>query len=117
MEFKQVIIVRKDLKLPKGKLCVQVAHASVSAYLETLKKKPDWANLWIESGQKKILVRVDNLDELLKRMNKAEELGIPKHLVRDAGLTVLEPGTITCLGLGPAPSSLLDKITGDLKLV
>jgi len=117
LELKQVIIVRKDLKLPKGKLCIQVAHAALSAYLETLEKKPEWAKKWLESGQKKILVKVDNLDELYERMKIAIELDIPNFLVKDAGLTVLEPGTITCLGLGPAPAHIIDKVTGDLKLV
>ncbi len=117
MELKQVIIVRKDLKLPKGKLCIQVAHASLSAYLETLEKNPEWAKRWLESGQKKILVKVNNLKELFERMKMALELGIPVFLVRDAGLTVLDPGTITCLGIGPGPSHIIDKVTGDLKLV
>ncbi len=117
MELKQVIIVRKDLKLPKGKLCVQIAHAAVSAYIETKKRKPEWANEWLNQGQKKIVVKVGSLVELEKRKKIAEELGLPAVLIADAGLTVLEPGTITCLGVGPAPSDIIDKVSGDLKLL
>ena len=117
MELKQVIIVRKDLKLPKGKLCVQIAHAAVSAYIEAKKEKPEWANEWLNQGQKKIVVKVDSLAELEKRKKIAEELGLPTALIADAGLTVLEPGTITCLGVGPAPSDIIDKVSGDLKLL
>ena len=117
MEFKQVIIVRNDLKLPKGKLCVQVAHAAVAAYIETNKNKPEWANEWLNQGQKKIVVKVNSLKELEERQGRANELGIPNVMIADAGLTVLEPGTITCLGIGPAPADLVDKVSGDLKLV
>jgi len=38
-------------------------------------------------------------------------------LVRDRGLTQVPPGTITCLGLGPAPADLLDSLTGNLTLL
>ena len=115
--LKQVIIVRKDLKLPKGKLCVQVAHAAVSAYIETKKVKPEWAEEWIKEGQKKIVVKVNNLKELEEKKEEADNLGLPNSIIADAGLTVLEPGTVTCLGIGPAPVDLIDKITGDLKLL
>ncbi|MGQ4891930.1 MAG: peptidyl-tRNA hydrolase Pth2 [Candidatus Njordarchaeia archaeon] len=115
--LKQVIIIRKDLKLPKGKLCVQVAHAAVSAYIETKKIKPEWAEKWIQEGQKKIVVKVNNLEELEKKKTEADGLGLPNSMIIDAGLTVLKPGTTTCLGIGPAPVKLIDKVTGDLKLL
>jgi len=115
--LKQVILVRKDLALPKGKLCVQVAHAALAAYLETEKKHPDWAKKWLENGQKKIVLKVSNLDELLEIYNKAVQHNLPTALIRDAGLTVLPPNTITSLGIGPAPEELLDKITKHLKLL
>ncbi len=115
--MKQVIIVRKDLKIGKGKLCSQVAHASIGSYLETLKKNKDWAEKWIEEGQKKIVLCVDSLDELLELKKKFDEEGIPNFLVIDAGLTQVPPGTITCLGVGPAPEELIDKHTSKLKLL
>lgn len=116
-EFKQVILVRKDLKLPKGKLCVQVAHAAITAFIEAKKLNEMWAEEWLKQGQKKILVKVGSLRELEDRKKLAESLGLPYAMIMDAGLTVLEPGTITCLGIGPAPSDLIDKVTGDLKLL
>ncbi len=115
--LKQVILVRKDLGLPKGKLCVQVAHASLSAYLEAEKKHPEWAQKWLNSGQKKIVLKVNTLDELLEIYNKAVQLDLPTVLIRDAGLTVLPPNTITSVGIGPAPENIIDKITGHLKLL
>ncbi len=116
-DFKQVIVVRTDLRMGKGKLAAQVAHAAVSAAEVARREKPEWFRRWIETGQKKIVVKVRGLEELFSLRRAAEELGIPTFLVVDAGFTQLKPGTITCLGLGPAPSELLDKVTGGLPLL
>jgi len=117
MEFKQVILVRKDVKMGKGKLAVQVAHASLSAALKAKEMKPNWFDRWIKEGQPKIVLKVENLEELYHYLKIAEEYGLPLELIRDSGLTQLRPGTVTCLGIGPAPSKLLDEITGELKLL
>ena len=117
VEIKQVIVVRRDIKMSKGKLAVQVAHASVSALLEALNFHKEWVDVWLNQGQKKIVVRVDSLDELLEIYNKAKEAGLPTVLISDKGLTQLEPGTITSVGIGPAPSKKIDEITGKLKLL
>ncbi len=116
-EFKQVIVVRNDLKLPKGKLAVQVAHASVTAAFEVYKKKKEWFDIWMKQGQRKIVVKVKDLNELEQIYKKAIEMSLPVCIIRDAGLTVVPPGTITCAGIGPAPAELVDKITGHLKLL
>jgi len=116
-DYKQVIVVRTDLGLPKGKLCVQVAHAAITAYLEALKIRKEWADAWLNSGQKKIVVKVKSLEELLSIYNKAKNAGLPCCLIKDAGLTVVPPGTITCIGIGPAPARLVDNITRGLKLL
>ncbi len=119
-ECKQVIIVRSDLRMSRGKLAVQVAHASVSCILEIIEKGGvwrEWLKEWVRSGQKKVVVKVDSKEELEDRYKRALELGIPASYIIDAGRTELEPGTPTCVGLGPAPSSIIDKVTGDLKLL
>jgi peptidyl-tRNA hydrolase, PTH2 family len=113
-EYKQVILVRKDLKLSKGKLSSQVSHASVEA---TLKSDTNKVKSWRGKGMKKVILKVDNEKELLKYKRFADELGLVNALIRDAGKTELKPGTVTCLGIGPDLISEVDKVSKDLKMV
>ncbi len=112
MNYKQVILVRNDLKLPKGKLAVQVSHASVNALLKSHK---DDIHKWKEVGMKKVVLKVKDLNEILEYKRKAQDAGLVTALIEDAGLTVVEPGTITCLGIGPDAETKIDKVTGELK--
>ncbi len=72
---------------------------------------------WLEEGMPKVVVRAVDEVELERLLAVALENGIPALLVEDAGRTVIPAGTITCLGLGPAPDDLLDQLTGELKLL
>jgi len=112
--YKQSIVVRDDLKLPKGKLAVQVAHAAVMA----AELAPSRAvRRWKDDGQKKVVLRVGGLEELMRLREQARARGLPVALVQDAGLTVVPPGTVTALGIGPAEEGEIDALTGHLKLV
>ncbi len=107
-------MVNQSLKLPKGKLAAQVAHAAVGAFLEA----SDEARVtWLEEGMPKVVVAAADEVELLRLQETAFSRGIPALLIEDAGRTVVPAGTVTCLGLGPAPDDELDQLTGDLKLV
>lgn len=112
--YKQVVVVRRDLKLDKGKLAVQVAHASLDAYG---KSEPDVRKKWEQSGSKKVVLKVDTLKELMELHEKAREFRMPCSLIRDAGKTHVPPGTITALGIGPCKDEELDKVTGKLKML
>jgi peptidyl-tRNA hydrolase, PTH2 family len=101
----------------KGKIAVQVGHASVTASEETRKRRPEWWTAWIKEGQRKIVVKVNSESELDELRRGAETLGLVAALIHDSGLTQVEPGTATCVGIGPAPAELVDKITGDLPLL
>ncbi len=113
MALKQVILVRKDLKLPPGKMAAQVAHASVESAHRA--EKQMFAQ-WRQHGMGKIVLKVENLKELIDFEQFAKDAGLPCALITDAGHTVIAPGTVTCLGIGPAQEEVLDKITGNLKM-
>lgn len=112
--MKQVIVVNHALKLPKGKLAAQVAHAAVGAFLEA--PHPDQER-WLEEGMPKVVLSAPGSADLLALEAQAAQRGIPACLVEDAGRTVIPAGTITCLGLGPCADETLDALTGDLKLL
>jgi peptidyl-tRNA hydrolase, PTH2 family len=112
--MKQVILARIDLKLPVGKLAAQVAHASVSSYdkSNSAKKKK-----WLSEGMKKVVLKVKDEKELLKYADSARMAGLATSIITDAGRTVVEPGTITCVGIGPDDEDSIDNITGNLKML
>jgi len=115
--IKQVIVVRKDLRMGTGKIAAQVGHASVLGAENVRKSRRDWYDTWTSSGQEKVVVKVSSLSELEKIKKHAISLGLPWSEVADAGRTQLEPGTVTCISIGPAPEETIDKVTKDLKLL
>jgi len=115
--YKQVIIMRSDLKMGKGKIAAQAGHAAVSAAEVARKEFQRWWKEWLEEGQCKIAVKVKSENELLELEEEAKDSGLPHALISDRGLTQLQPGTVTCLAIGPAPSYKVDKITGKLALL
>ncbi len=116
-EYKQVILIRTDLKMGTGKKCAQSCHASVSASdLVRVQNKPIWKN-WKNSGQKKVVLKIQGMDQLKEITRKLESKKFPYFIVNDAGLTQLIPGTTTAVGIGPVVSKEIDQITGELKLL
>jgi len=115
-KYKQVIILRVDLGMSEGKIAAQAGHAAVSAAEKARKRNPGWWSAWMKEGQCKIAVKAQSKQELLELEKKAKKLKLPSALITDMGLTELPPGTVTCLGIGPAPSNQVDKITGILNL-
>ena len=112
--MKQVILVRHDLKLPKGKLAAQVSHASTETALNS---RPEILSAWRGEGMKKVVLRVSGIEELIHFKKECQRLSLVHALITDAGKTVLEPGTVTCLGIGPDADEKIDRLTGSLKMV
>ena len=114
MDYKQAIIVRQDLKLPKGKMAAQAAHASVEATLRSDEKK---VNAWRDEGMGKIVLKVADEKELLKYNQIAKDSGLVTAVITDAGHTVVEPGTRTCMAIGPDTQEKVDEVISELKLM
>lgn len=117
MEIKQVILVRRDLKMPKGKMAAQVGHGCVDCALLAKKNKNQIFNEWYESGMKKVVLYVENLDEMIKFKNIFDRENIINSMIKDAGRTCFSQPTITVLAVGPEKEEELDKFVKDLKLV
>ena len=129
--IKQVIVMRKDLSMNKGKMIAQGAHASGNVILDRLwfdkdynvrstTGEPAWEDIykWAMGTMTKVCVGVSSEEELMGIYEEAFEAGLPVALVIDSGKTVFHGvHTKTCLAIGPADADAIDKITGKLKLL
>lgn len=142
-EVKQVIVIRKDLKMRRGKEIAQGAHASMKVFFDRMERQYEiwyeWDVVdpepckaprdeykleatkemvqWKEGAFTKVVCKVQSEEELLDLVKQAEEAGIPHALIEDSGRT--EFGgvpTHTCCAIGPDKASVIDKITGNLSL-
>jgi len=112
--LKMVIVVNK-VEMSPGKMAAQVAHAAVDCTIRAWKKDKTKVKKWIEEGQKKVVLEASE-EEILELQKKASREKIFNSLIRDAGLTELEEGTLTALAIGPDDEDKIDKITGHLPL-
>lgn len=135
--MKQVIVMRKDLNMRKGKMVAQGAHASISAIMTRshnitnyhLQGTPvernarvilldDAMDQWLNGTFTKICVGVDSQEELIEIFEKASKVTPYVSLISDVGRTEFNGVvTKTCVGIGPAEEELIDEITGHLKLL
>ena len=111
--MKQTIVARTDIGMGTGKLAAQVAHASLSAYEDADRRTQ---TEWKGSGQTKVVLKGDSESTLFELADLAEREGVPHAIVRDAGRTQLDPGTVTALAVGPGDERVVDRVTGDLPL-
>ncbi|XP_056252391.1 peptidyl-tRNA hydrolase 2, mitochondrial isoform X1 [Seriola aureovittata] len=115
-EFKMILVVRNDLKMGKGKVAAQCAHAAVSAYKQVQRRNPELLKQWEYCGQPKVVVKAPDENTLIDLLGHAKEVGLPVSLIQDAGRTQIAPGSRTVLGIGPGPADLIDSVSGELKL-
>ena len=111
--LKQVRLGREERDLPLCKLAGKVAQGSLEAAVQAGETRDEWR----DAGAKKIVVRCGDNTTLRELKDRCVELGIPCYLVRDAGHTVVEPGTLTALGVGPGSENRVDRVTGGLETV
>lgn len=116
-ECKMVLCVRTDLGMTKGKIAAQCGHATLACYKAVSRHAPLLLKRWEYLGQAKIALKVDSEDDLLTLQAQAMSLGLVAKVVRDAGRTQIASGSATVLGIGPAPKSVVNQITGHLKLL
>lgn len=146
-ECKLVLVVRTDLGMTKGtlhyrrpppapfpllgaaadgrlagKIAAQCSHATLACFKALARAAPGTPQQhmlarWEKHGQAKIAVQVKSQDEMLELRRRARALGLTAEVIQDAGRTQIEAGSMTVLGVGPAPRSLVDQVTGDLKLL
>ena len=112
--WKQCLVIRGDIRMSCGKISAQAAHAAVAAFERCDRETRE---RWLAEGQKKVVLKVKDERALHELKLLAEAQGIAAALIEDAGLTELPPGTTTALGLGPAKTEEMDRITADLPLL
>ncbi|XP_076068001.1 peptidyl-tRNA hydrolase 2, mitochondrial-like isoform X3 [Oratosquilla oratoria] len=115
-QHKLVLVVRSDLKMGKGKVAAQCSHATLKAYKQVKQNQPGILRTWEMNGQPKVVVKIDNEEDLIELTATARTVGLTTSLIQDAGRTQIAPGSRTVLGVGPGPSDLVDQVTGHLKL-
>ncbi|XP_077447925.1 peptidyl-tRNA hydrolase 2, mitochondrial isoform X1 [Stigmatopora argus] len=114
--YKMILVVNCNLKMGKGKVASQCAHAAVAAYKQVQSRNPDLLKMWEYCGQPKVVVKAPDEETMVQLMSLAKELRLPVSLIQDAGRTQIAAGSRTVLGIGPGPSDLIDTVSGDLKL-
>ena len=116
-----VFLVRQDLKMGAGKIAAQVAHAAIGLYDDILEGENIYQktalNNWFNYGQKKVVLKVNDLNMMLEVVKKCKKLKLQYCLISDAGHTQIPEGSITVLGIGPDVSEKINDVTGTFKLM
>lgn len=120
-EYKFAIVVRTDLEMGKGKIAAQVGHAVAYMMAETWNPFNPESNstvrAWFSEGQRKVALKVQSENDLMRIGDEAARAGLNVFYVRDAGRTQVEAGSLTCVGIGPGKEAEVDKVVGMLKLL
>ena len=115
--IKMVILVNMRLKMKCGKIASQCCHASNNAIHRMKFKDRNIFNIWNNTGQKTIIVKANDEEHFLEIKEKLDKKNIQNTIIKDMGLTQIEPGSITTMAVGPYFENEIDEIIGDLKLL
>ncbi len=116
-ELKLALCVNDGLKMGKGKVAAQCAHAGAGVVEDLAARDAGRLAAWRRCGQPKIALKAGGDADLRQLAQHARALGLPTHLVCDAGRTQIAAGSKTVLAIGPGPRSVVDQVTGNLKLL
>ena len=126
-KLKQVIVVRTDLNMRKGKLAAQCCHSAMKVILDDRQISDKYMmnvritaamKEWLESAFTKVVLGVDSEEAIYELARKAKEANIPHAVIVDNGFTEFHGNkTTTCIAIGPDESDKIDLLTGDLKLI
>lgn len=122
-----VFVINTSLNMSTGKIASQVAHTAVSLFskaksgslIGSLFRLPNSIDVWLVSGQAKVVLKGENEDHLIRLEQKAQSIKEGKLMtavIRDRGRTEVLPGSLTCMGIF-GPVKLVDKVTGNLPLL
>lgn len=100
-----------------GKIAAQAGHATLACYKQHQKTQSPLLRRWERMGQAKVALQVKSEEELEMLQAQAMSLGLAAHIIHDAGRTQIASGSATVLGIGPGPKSVMDQVTGHLKLL
>lgn len=127
MDTKQIIVMRRDLVVRRGKEIAQGAHASMSFLTRRLQESEEHGfskiefseaeKQWLDDGFRKITLQVPTIEDLLALRDRAADAGLEVQVIIDCGATEFhgEP-TLTCMAIGPDWADKIDAITGELAL-
>ncbi|RUS80881.1 hypothetical protein EGW08_011352 [Elysia chlorotica] len=116
-EYKMVLIVRNDLKMGKGKIAAQCAHAAVGAVEKLAYENLAAVRHWQRQGQPKVVLKVEDESSFFDLQKAAKAQNLNTCIISDAGRTQIVPGSKTVLAVGPGPIVKIDQVTGHLKLL
>ena len=117
VEHKLVCVVDSSLKMGKGKIAAQVGHLCMDVALGLERNRPRLLHVWTRRGQAKVVLKASDSEEMHRLLNRAKEADFLTWSIRDAGRTQIPSGSMTVIGIGPAPVDQIDAVTGHLKLL
>ena len=116
-DMKMVFVVNAELKMGKGKIASQVAHAAFAACEESMLNERKETKIWKSQGCPKIVLKGEDKNRLKSIFELAKFAGLPVVKIHDAGRTQIDPGSLTVVAIGPASQLEINKITANLKLL
>ncbi len=115
-KLRMAVVFRTDIDIPRGKAEVQAGHAFLMSFMNVANRDQASCDAYLSSGQMKISFDCDGVDEINRIAEIAKRREVPHYIVIDAGHTVFEGPTVTCIGIGPTTKTHINAITRGLSM-